>query len=287
MSNKLSIGLLIGDRAPSWWFTKSIERILSNDDICIGEIVIPSAPDESPTEKNLKYYISYFIENKCWSTIELSKKISDKYIPPIQELRKMPITSINGITKTDIKNCSLIPVSKYRVTLPEETVDRLSETDVVFHSGVGILAGTVLDAPKYGVWGIHHGDFRKYRGGPPGFWEYINGEDVAVSTLQRYGSKLDGGNVILEKEIDITDARTWREVRKIMCRETIPMLETGIKNYIYKGQEAYKIENLGPIHSRSDRDCKTAFKYLSRTISGYTQIMYDDLKLSGPMWGEQ
>jgi len=56
----------------------------------------------------------------------------------------------------------------------------------------------VLSAPTYGVV-AHHGDVRAYRGGPPGFWEYVNREPTATVTVQRYTEQLDGGELLAER----------------------------------------------------------------------------------------
>lgn len=68
--------------------------------------------------------------------------------------------------------------------------------------GRGIYRGPILDAATHGMVSIHHGDNRLYRGGPPGFWEIMNGEARCGYIIQRLTRVLDGGEVLARGEID-------------------------------------------------------------------------------------
>lgn len=68
--------------------------------------------------------------------------------------------------------------------------------DVLLRFGYGILDGDILDLPTHGVWSFHHGDEMKYRGGPPGLWEIMNGDPLTGAVLQRLTRKLDGGHIL-------------------------------------------------------------------------------------------
>ena len=73
---------------------------------------------------------------------------------------------------------------------------RAMQPDVLLRFGFNILRGEVLQVPRFGIWSFHHGDEEKYRGGPPGFWEIMNGEPVTGAILQRITDRLDGGIVL-------------------------------------------------------------------------------------------
>lgn len=70
------------------------------------------------------------------------------------------------------------------------------QLDVLIRFGFGIIKGDILNAAKYGVWSLHHGDNKVNRGGPPGFWEVVRQEHITGVTLQRLSKDLDGGKVI-------------------------------------------------------------------------------------------
>lgn len=73
---------------------------------------------------------------------------------------------------------------------------RAAQLDVLLRFGFGIIRGEILDAARCGVWSYHHGDNRRYRGGPALFWEIYDGNPVSGTTLQVLTEELDGGRVI-------------------------------------------------------------------------------------------
>lgn len=275
MSSELSIGLLLGSPDVSWWFARAIERVQTESPATIEKIIIAQSKGSDIPEKDLRFYLNDIAEKRCWAAVALGQRIADRYLDPIPELQEEPITSVVPLEREEIQQCTVEEVSPYRVALPKATVDTLAETDIVFHLGVGILDGAVLDAPTHGVWGVHHGDLRKYRGGPPGFWEYVNGEDRGVATLQRFNQELDGGDIVEEKPIDISNCRTWREVRRTMCRETVPMLAKGVTRFANEDTTTTSPDELGPIYRGSDRNCLTTGKYISRTIPGWVRTIIE------------
>lgn len=69
--------------------------------------------------------------------------------------------------------------------------------------GRGIYRGAILSAAPSGMISIHHGDNRFYRGGPPGFWEVMNGADRCGYVVQRLTGTLDGGGVLARGTVAI------------------------------------------------------------------------------------
>ena len=68
--------------------------------------------------------------------------------------------------------------------------------DFILRFAFGIIRGDILESARYGVWSFHHGDERKYRGSPPGFWEVYQGDPVVGAILQRLTARLDAGVVL-------------------------------------------------------------------------------------------
>jgi hypothetical protein len=81
---------------------------------------------------------------------------------------------------------------------PDADVDAIAahDLDVVLRFGFRIVKGRILGVARFGMWSYHHGDNRVNRGGPPGFWEVIEGDPVTGSVLQVLSEELDGGRVI-------------------------------------------------------------------------------------------
>jgi hypothetical protein len=80
----------------------------------------------------------------------------------------------------------------------ERTLERIrgADLDVLLRFGFRIIRGEILDVPRYGVWSFHHGDNRRYRGGPSFFWEMYEGDPVCGTTLQILTDDLDAGRAI-------------------------------------------------------------------------------------------
>jgi methionyl-tRNA formyltransferase len=81
---------------------------------------------------------------------------------------------------------------------------RQHDLDVIVRLGFRILKGEILTLPRHGVWSYHHGDNRSYRGGPPAFWEVMDGADTTGAILQVLTERLDDG-IVLDRTIVATE----------------------------------------------------------------------------------
>ena len=86
-------------------------------------------------------------------------------------------------------------VSTY-LTDDDVTAIRSYRLDFLLRFGFNILRGDVLESARYGIWSFHHGDEMRFRGGPPGFWEFMQGEPINGVILQRLTSALDKGFIL-------------------------------------------------------------------------------------------
>jgi hypothetical protein len=66
----------------------------------------------------------------------------------------------------------------------------------------------LLDAPPFGVWAYHWGDFTEYRGGPAAYWEMYEGSPVTAALLVRLQLSADGV-VVLREAYFRTHERSW------------------------------------------------------------------------------
>jgi len=89
---------------------------------------------------------------------------------------------------------------------PDDAIEALRgfDLDVAVRLGFRILKGDVLTVPRFGVWSYHHGDNRVYRGGPPAFWEVMDGADATGAILQVLTERLDDG-VVLDRTLVATE----------------------------------------------------------------------------------
>jgi methionyl-tRNA formyltransferase len=91
---------------------------------------------------------------------------------------------------------------------------RAKEADVILLRGFGIIREPLLSLTPYGVLSYHHGDLRKYRGGPPAFWELYNDEKEMGVTMQILDEGLDTGTIVLQRSIAIRKSDSWKTLRE-------------------------------------------------------------------------
>jgi methionyl-tRNA formyltransferase len=108
----------------------------------------------------------------------------------------------------------------------EATLDfiRARKPDCIFRFGFGFIHQPVLSLPPKGVISYHHGDIRKYRGQPVGFWELYAGERQMGVTVQVLNEKLDAGKIVVEKSIPIRSNDTWDSLERRAYDESVDMI---------------------------------------------------------------
>ena len=74
--------------------------------------------------------------------------------------------------------------------------------------------------PAHGTINVHHGAVPDYRGGPPVFWELLDGRDTVGFTIHRVDAGIDTGPVLAEGEVPIVRRRSLTQT----LAETIPRL---------------------------------------------------------------
>ena len=115
---------------------------------------------------------------------------------------------------TPVKECALahgIEVFQPTKIRLEENVAflRKYEADIFVVAAFGqILPKSILDMPKYGCINVHASLMPKYRGAAPIQWAVINGDKVTGVTIQQMDIGVDTGDIILTKELAISEEET-------------------------------------------------------------------------------
>ena len=135
---------------------------------------------------------------------------------------------------------------------------RTENLDVIIRVGFRILRGEVLECAKHGVWSLHHGDNRNNRGGPPCFWETMEGWPEVGSTLQVLSEELDGGQVLYRSNSPV-----------------YPYALTKTRNSLYWKSQAFIPRMLKRLH----RDEAAFYRYVETThkdVSIYSERLFRD-----------
>ena len=118
----------------------------------------------------------------------------------------------NELINIDMIICRIYKKGKYSQYFTESDLENINSynLDMILRFGFNIIRGKILNVPTYGVWSFHHGDYLKYRGGPPGFWEIYNENQWSGAILQKLTDKLDDGIVLYKSQFK-TDFSSYKK----------------------------------------------------------------------------
>ena len=92
--------------------------------------------------------------------------------------------------------------------------------DVAVSLDNAIIEAETFTLPARGTINVHHGAVPDYRGGPPVFWELLDGRETVGFTIHRIDAGIDTGPVLAEDEVPIER----RETLAATLAATIPRL---------------------------------------------------------------
>ena len=136
----------------------------------------------------------------------------------------------------------------YSETTIQKLKDRQPET-LVMLGGLGIIKEPLLSLAPNGILSYHHGDMRKYRGQPVGFWELYNNETEMGVTVQRLSAGIDKGIPIVEKTIPIENIDNVTSLRERALHESTPMMHEALQKIQNPDFSPSIVEKYGPIYT--------------------------------------
>ncbi len=247
-SDRLNVCLLLGDEYVPEKFTREIRTLLSETNATISLLAIDettantSRPEEKYTGFKISHIPAFFRmvwakgpKTLIWTEAHLASLIT-KNKTAYERLRELETTKthlsdIDGLDDVERQYFTPKQVGEYTYEIPDSLVNRIVDSsDVVVLIGFNrILRGRILTEPRFGTLSLHWSDIRKYRGRPGCFYQFMNDEETIGLSLQQLTEELDGGNLIACNTTDISDAKTWWEVRLRATQLYGPMLATGIQ----------------------------------------------------------
>ena len=158
-----------------------------------------------------------------------------------------------------VKECALahnIPVMQpVRIKTPEAIAELAQyEADVFVVAAFGqILSQEILDMPKYGCINVHASLLPKLRGGAPIHRAIIEGHSKSGITIMYMAPGMDDGDIISQKEVEITDDETASSLHdklsfigKELLLETLPSIIEGTNFSIPQDNELTNYVGLKP-----------------------------------------
>lgn len=147
-----------------------------------------------------------------------------------------------------------------------------------------ILPPEVFNLPTFGTINLHASLLPKYRGAAPINWAIINGEEETGVTTIFIKERVDTGDIILQKRIEIGNDETAGELHdKLSCLgaelvvETVDLLETGQAPQIQQSGEVTKApkltKDLGRIQwAHPDEKIRNLIRGLSPSPGAYAYL---------------
>ena len=87
-----------------------------------------------------------------------------------------------------------------------------------------ILSQRILDIPAYGCINVHASLLPRYRGAAPMQWCLINGEKKTGVTTMFMDAGLDTGDMLLKREVEISDSMNLEELHDALMEEGAELL---------------------------------------------------------------
>lgn len=149
--------------------------------------------------------------------------------------------SLNGIPYIETQ-------SPYSDEIAKKVKEWQPETMIML-GGFGIVKEPLLSLAPNGILSYHHGDMRKYRGQPVGFWElYYNEKEMGV-TVQRLAAGIDKGTPIVEKTVTIEKNDTVATLCNRAIDSSTDMMHTALCRIQQADFKPATIDHYGPIYT--------------------------------------
>lgn len=186
------------------------------------------------------------------------KKISKNYkrgrggymiVMAFQKLLKRKKNSTNTYDFLSKYNIDTIDTEKIYSDQIIKKIKKYKLDVLILVNGFGIIKNPILDISPYGIIAYHHGDMRKYRGMPPGFWELYNNEKKMGITVQKLDKKLDAGIPIIEKSVEINKNETISSLMLKARKQSQNMLYESLKKLESDSFKFNPITELGNVYT--------------------------------------
>ena len=162
--------------------------------------------------------VGVFVETEKQPKRSLTEKVSRSifYDGLFETAKKVLSTVFRRAGRTERKLCSIrenrrglerlcgelkVPYFSVDDYHSSETIELLKDSDIDLFVlyGTNIIRESVFGIPRRGTINLHQGLAPYYRGGPPIFWELLNGEDKLGITIHYVSAKVDAGDIILQE----------------------------------------------------------------------------------------
>lgn len=188
---KIRVGVLLDSFHQPRWVASILQEL--DQAACVSVVLVVRNASVNETKQTARQRFQGLSSHFAY---RVYKKLDEHFARRGED--PFELIDVSGLL-TGVHKLQVSPrCTKYSDYFEDEDIKEVSRyrLDVGLRFGFRILRGEILNAAKHGIWSYHHGDNRQYRGGPPGFWEVMNGDVCMGTVLQVLSEDLDGGRVI-------------------------------------------------------------------------------------------
>lgn len=184
-----------------------------------------------------------FMGTPDFSTTVLEMLIAEHNVITVVTQPDRPVGRKKKMTPPPVKEIAVkhgLPVYQPEKLTQSEELEQLIalESDLIVTAAFGqLLPEKLLEAPKLGAINVHASLLPKYRGGAPIHQAIIDGETKTGITIMYMAKKLDAGDIIAQRAIDIEqqdDVGTMHDKLSFLgadlLKETLPAIINGTNN---------------------------------------------------------
>ena len=193
----LRIGVLLDDTRLSRFQARIIEDIQASNFARI-ELLVFSKGVESASSSNRPRRGSlgkkiFDSELRKRALYELYLESDKKKITPDHPLSEIDGSQLlAGIERIEVEPAGEKSAQHFR----EEDLQKIRVKNLDVLIRFSVVQADIPHAARYGIWSFHHGDNEFYRGGPPHFWELVEGSRLSGALLQVQTEDRDAGLVL-------------------------------------------------------------------------------------------
>ncbi len=194
-STPLRFGILVDDLSLEAWKVETIKKLVEGG-MTLALVIRNAAQEQKPSF--FRKLSNYPLRRMCFQVW------NRKYFKPRSKQMEAlgPALSKVGFALDEVPVLACVPSTKGTSTfISNNDIENIKsqKLDFILRFGFNILRGDILKAAKYGIWSFHHDDEMVYRGGPPGFWEWMKDDPRNGVILQRLTETLDKGYVLKKR----------------------------------------------------------------------------------------
>jgi methionyl-tRNA formyltransferase len=216
-------------------------------------------------------------------------------VPTLKHLLAEPHFSVSGvITQPDrprgrgqqlsvspVKEIALaahLPVhqpEKIRAPEVQQLLEKLAPDVIVIIAYGQIIPERLLSIPKHGWINLHASLLPKYRGAAPINWAIVNGETRTGLTTMRIDAGMDTGDILLQREMEISQTETAPDLAARMSEAGGPLVEETLRGLaagtIVPRPQNHAEATLAPILKKEDGriDWKCSAQEIHNHIRGF------------------